>query len=141
MQQPSSQDSDNQESMPINLPPSDSPPPIPQARRYRTVSLQAQEKSPGRPWGIASVVVAALGCLPLLVYGFNCLIILESPYQGNLLLIVGMGFLGFFVHVFALIAAIVAMSMRSQALGMLGLLGNGLILGIILIAGFVAIVF
>ena len=52
-----------------------------------------------------------------------------------------MGFLGFFVHVFALIAAIVAMSMRSQVPGMLGLLGNGLILGIILIAGFVAIVF
>lgn len=117
------------------------PPPLPQRERaaYAPQHPQPSPHKPGLAWGITSLVVAGLGVVPLIIYGISCLAVLEAPYHSNFFLPLVMGLLGIFVHTLGLIAGIVAVSGRSGVSGGLGLLGNGIILAIVLIAGFITI--
>lgn len=95
----------------------------------------------GRPLAIASVVVGAIGILPLLVYFISCIGHFESAYRtgGNPLLILAMGFIGFVIHGIGLICGIIGVCMACKKLSLLGLIGNSIILCAILLLGFIAI--
>lgn len=100
--------------------------------------------SRSRPFAIAALIIAGIGVLPLIIYFFNCISQLgtrNSYYgDGNPLLVIAMGFIGFVIHAIGLICAVVALSIGgSQNCGNVGMIGNGAMLAAILLFGFIAI--
>lgn len=70
-----------------------SPPPLP---------ISADTHSKGKPFAIASLIIAVIGVLPLIIYFFSCISQLgtRNSYSGggNPLLIIAIGFIGFVIH-------------------------------------------
>ena len=92
---------------------------------------------------MAALIIAVIGALPLVIFFFNCVSQLgtrNSYYGGgNPLLIIAMGFIGLVIHGIGLICAVTGQCIGSGNLAVPGLLANGIILGAILIFGFIAI--
>lgn len=112
---------------PPPLPPAPFPPyPYGGFPGYGLPTVPAQKR--GKPFAISSLVVVGIGIIPLLVYIANA--INSSP---GITLI--MGTIGFIVHILGLICGIVGISMGEKVMGILGTLGNGIILLLILLIG------
>ncbi len=93
------------------------------------------EQKRGKPFAICSIVMCAIGALPLLVYLFNCIRLTEWG-GGSPVLVLAMGFIGFVVHGIALACGITAVCMGHKGIGIIGSIGNGVILAVICLAGF-----
>lgn len=105
------------------------------------LSTNANKSKKGKPFGITSMIIAGIGALPLLIYFITCIGHFDSAYRtgGNPLLIVGMGFIGFLVHGIGLACGIIGLSLGNKQLGLIGGIANAVILGLVLILGFIAI--
>jgi hypothetical protein len=110
------------------------PPPLP---------VGATAKPKGKPFAMAAIIIAAVGILPLLIYLFNCLELVGSSHSyfssSNPLLVILMGFVGFFIHAIGLACGIIGSSMGTKNLGLVGMIANGFYLGAILLFGFIGI--
>lgn len=91
----------------------------------------------GRAFAVASIVIAGIGVLPMLVYLFILLTMLERT--GNAFLFILMALAGFFVHIIGLVLGITGMAMGDKASGLFGSLANGLLLAGVLVLGFVGL--
>lgn len=113
------------------------PPPIqPPFTPNRLIHPQKQNK--GKPFAIASLIVVGIGVLPLLVYLFQCLFVMEG--SNNALMLLLMGFIGFIIHLIGTICGVIGMSTGEKTLGLIGTIGNGAILAVILVGGFLGLV-
>lgn len=94
--------------------------------------------SRGKPLAVASVVIAAVGAIPLLVYLLVCLFIMGG--YGSFPLLLLMGFVGLLLHLLGLVLGIIGMSLGAKESGFFGCIANGIILALVLIGGFAALV-
>lgn len=99
-----------------------------------------QSESSGKSFAITSLVIAAIGIIPTIIYLFQCLACLADLYQANILLVLFMAFVGFFIHLGGVLFGFLGHRKGSGMMGMLGIILNGVILGIIVIGGFFALV-
>lgn len=106
--------------------PSSVPPPLP------------TPNTRGNAFAVASVVTAGIGVLPMLVYLFILITMLERT--GNPFLFLLMAVAGFFVHIIGLVLGIIGMAMGAKGTGLFGCLGNGLLLAGVLLFGFLGLV-
>ena len=93
------------------------------------------EQKRGKPFATSSIVMCAIGALPLLVYLINCIRLTEWD-GGSPVLVLAMGFIGFVIHGIGLVCGITAVCMGYKGNGIIGAIGNGVILGLICLLGF-----
>lgn len=96
-------------------------------------------RSRGKPFAISSLAIAGIGLIPLLVYLLQCLFLMARDYNSNPLLVLLMAGVGFFIHVAGLALGIVGMAMGAKRSGLSGIILNGVILALVLVAGFIGI--
>jgi len=126
------------------------PPALPAAQPIAQPATQPARTKKGKPFAITSIVIAAIGIIPLIVYLFCCLDFWErksrlhySLYSGlftktpDSSLVLAMGFIGFLLHGIGLGCGITGLSLRSKTTGIIGMIANLVIIGAILLFGFV----
>jgi len=115
--------------LPESVPP---PPPIQVPPPYHPNSYGgvSRDKKRGAPFAITSVVLAALGVIPLLILAISSF---DSYYGGR-----GIGyflfvFFGVIIHGIGFILGITGYALGSKGAGLIGMIGNGVIFLLIII--------
>lgn len=97
--------------------------------------------SPSKPFYLTSIIIAAVGILPSLVYLLVCFGHMETAYRtgGNVLLVMLMALVGLLLHGIGLICGVVAIAKKGRAPAVIGTIANTLILLGVLFFGFISI--
>lgn len=108
------------------------PPPLP---------LHASSSAKAKPFYLPSIVIAAVGALPLLVYLLMCIGHIDSAYRtgGISLRIIVMGFIGFVLHGIGLACGVVGIFKGGRTPAYIGSILNALIILAVFVLGFLAI--
>lgn len=104
------------------------------------------------PFAIISIIIAAVGLLPLIIYVLACYETMQGRGQWQYeqhafwvskkkdpTMILAMGFVGLCIHGIGLGCGITGLCLKSKTISLIGMIGNLIIIAIILLFGLIAL--